>query len=265
MHEVASKIPMLPVDLHRPRPVPPPEPAYTRDGTLPLLYEDDDEGDMGESFPHATTIVIVTTGIQAHLAGQPTLVVFMDMNLYYSDEDLKANISPDGMVVAPARLPADTYTSYRIGPDGPAPLAAFEVLSERSAQQRDLGEKAKVYASLRVPEYILIDVTGRFLPQKLLLKRLQPDGTYRDERDPDGGVTSRLGFRVVIEPDGWPRILKTATGRRNLRPTEAETAARAAEAAAQALQQEKTRNQELEAELARLRQQLEERPDSGKA
>ena len=103
MNEVASKIPILPMDLHRPRPPLPAEPAYTRDGTLPLLYEDDDEGDMGESNPHATTILILTMGIRAHLANRPALAVFFDMNLYYSDEDPKANVSPDGMVVAPAR------------------------------------------------------------------------------------------------------------------------------------------------------------------
>src|SRR5437660_4167104 len=99
------------------------------------------------------------------------------------------------MVVRPYQLLDEIVRSYTIGKDGPAPVLTAEVLSERSAQQRDLQEKMVVYARLGVAEYIVVDESGKHLPARLLLKRLQNDGTYKDEQDSDGGVTSKLGFR----------------------------------------------------------------------
>ena len=134
------------------------------------------------------------------------------MNLYYREgpphptTGSQPYVSPDAMVVqaVPGRW------TNRSPPTPSAKTArphcsTAEVLSERSAQQRDLRKRCVVYARLGVPEYILVDVTRQVLPERLLLKRLQKDGTYQDERDPDGGVTSKLGFRVVIEPDGLRR------------------------------------------------------------
>jgi hypothetical protein len=93
-------------------------------------------------------------------------------------------------------------------------------------------------------------VTGKFLPQKLLLKRLQADGTYKDERDADGGVTSKLGFRIIMDDDSRIRIINTATGHRYVRPLEAEAAATQAWQATE-------RARQLEDELARLREIIE--------
>ena len=128
--------------------------------------------------------------------------MFSNMNLYYHPRDPKAYVSPDTMLVEPFRELGEAVSSYRIGVDGPAPKLTLEVLSARTAQQRDLDEKVIVYAKLGVQEYILVDVTGVYLPERLLLKRLQPDGTWKDEQDPDGGVTSQLGFRLIIDNDG---------------------------------------------------------------
>jgi Uma2 family endonuclease len=220
---------------------------------IPLLYEDEEEEemDMGESNPHTVTTMILRCGVKAHLAAQTQYQVFTNLNLYYSAKDLGAYVSPDLMVVVPpAPLPEET-SSYRIGEEGPAPVLTMEVLSERSAQQSDLNKKVTVYAKLGVAEYILVDVTGRFLAQRLLLKRLQPDGTWKDEQDPDGGVTSVLGFRLIIDADGRLRVLHAATGKRYVRPEEADAA----------VEQAQTRVRDLEAELERLRQLLQNRPN----
>jgi Uma2 family endonuclease len=213
---------------------------------LPLLYEDDPEEDLGESNPHVLTDVILFVCLQAHLANQPGHQVFSNLNLYYlaaaSGERPPPYVSPDVMVVVPDRPLGEATSSYQIGRDGPAPVLVAEILSERSAQQRDLHDKVTLYARLGVAEYVLIDVTGAFLSRRLLLKRLQPDQTWRDEQDPDGGVTSRLGFRLVVDSDGALRVLDAATGSRYPRPREAVVRVR-----------------ELEAELERLRRVLGER------
>ena len=214
---------------------------------MPLLYEDDEEGDMGESNLHEVTNGILRTGLEAHLAGQAQYRVFSNLNLYYSPRDPKAYVSPDAMIVVPFNPLGADPKSYRIGKEGPAPILSAEVLSERSAQQRDLQEKISVYALLGVPEYILIDSSGVYLPQRLLLKRLQPDKSWQDTIDPDGGITSQLGFRLVIDSDNQLRVLDLATGRRYVRPSEAETEILHAE----------QRIRQLEAELDRLRQQMQ--------
>ena len=105
-----------------------------------------------------------------------------------------------------------------------------------------LDEKVILYAKLEIAEYIMVDLSGEYLPEKLLLKRLQPDGTWKDERDGDGGVTSLLGFRLIIDLDGMLSVVDTETRRRYVRPREA---------------QERLR--ELEAELERLRRSAEEK------
>jgi Uma2 family endonuclease len=215
-------------------------------------------------------MLILLTGLRAHLCSQSRYRVFANLNLYYHPTVLRAYVSPDVMVTEPARpLPRD-LGSYRIGAEGPAPILTAEVLSRRTYEQGDLIRKPIIYAQLGVPEYVLVDVTGEFLPQLLLLRRLQPNGTWQDQqRDADGGITSRLGVRVVLEPDGQIRVVETATGKRYPRPEEAPALAEkwAAEAQARRLAEERERLaeegkrqaeervRELEAELARLRSQ----------
>lgn len=237
------------------------------DGQIPILYEDEDEGDMGEANYHVLADEILHIGLIEFLKEhRPKCQPFSNMNLYYLDGPPHPRtgsapyVSPDAMVVEPYKpLPEDTV-SYKIGRDGPAPLLAIEVLSGRSGQQRDLTEKAVTYRQLRIAEYILVDITGRHLPEKLLLKRLEADGEYHDFRDADGGVTSELGFRLVMEVDGL-RVVETATGHRYARPTEAETLAKAKRAAEEQTRQEYAAREKAERERDALQdriRQLEE-------
>jgi hypothetical protein len=212
---------------------------------MPLIYEDDDEGDMGEASIHTDTVDIAFYGVGAHLADQEQLRVFTNLNLYYSPTDRKAYASPDLMVAEPEEAQAE-FTSYRIGTDGPTPFMVGEVLSERTAQQGDLREKLRIYALLGIREYTLMDVTGVYLRERLLLKRLRRNRTWKDEQDPDGGVTSRLGFRIIIDTDDRIRVLDAATGAPYARPDEAQ-------AEAEARRQAEERIRVLEEELARLR------------
>lgn len=216
---------------------------------IPILYEDEEEGDMGEANYHVLADEVLHICLSAHFREhQPECQVFSNMNLYYLDGPAHPQtgsapyISPDTMVVKPYHLLPEKTRSYKIGRDGPPPLASIEILSDRSAQQRDLNEKMVVCRMLRIAEYILVDEIGKFLPQGLLLKRLGPDGEYHDFRDPDGGITSNLGFRIVREPDGL-RVIHTLSGYRYIRPMESEQVAKAQRMAEQArLIAEKARN-----------------------
>ena len=228
---------------------------------LPLLYEDEGQEEMGETRPHNLVEGILQTALTAHFAARPGHEVLADMNLYYHPDDKRVYVSPDLMVVTPpAPLPLGLRV-YRIGTTGPAPVLAVEVLSRRTFQQHDLTLKPGLYADLGVREYWLLDATEEFLPERLLLRTLDPgDRTWTDESDQGAGLTSRFGFRVVFQPDGLPRVFDAATGWAYPRPDEADAeargravaeAARQAEAAARLAAEARVR--ELEAELARLR------------
>ncbi len=235
-----------------------PQPVLGDD--LPILYEDEEEDDLGESSPHVSTDEILHICLLAHFATRPEYRVFSNMNLYYQPRAFRETsklpyVSPDTMVVVPFHPLGDDVTSYQIGKDGPAPLT-IEVLSERSAQQRDLAEKITVYAKLGVKEYFLVDPGGKYLSRRLLLKRLQQDGTWSDEQDSDGGVSSGLGFRLAMDSAGRPQVLDVATGRPYVRPTEA--VQRVTEAERRATEAE-NRARDLEAEIARLRQALDKK------
>ncbi len=201
---------------------------------VPILYEDEEEEDMGESNIHVVTDEILHICLKGFLVRcHPQYQAFSNMNLYYRKEPLHPRtksppyVSPDLMLVMPYQLLPEEVRSYTIGKEGPPPVLCAEILSERSAQQRDLAEKVRLYALFGVAEYILVDVTGKFLPKRLLLKKLQADGTYLDDQDADGGVTSSFGFRLLIEADGHLRLVDAATGRRYVRPADAEAEAEA--------------------------------------
>ncbi len=206
---------------------------------MPVLFEDEGQEEMGETEIHTKATGIVFWGLKAHLADRSEYQVFSDLNCYYHPVQRWAYVSPDVMVVVPGQPLVEPVTSYRISAGCPAPMLVVEVLSRRSFQQQDLTNKPEIYADLRVAEYILADPTSHFLPQRLLLKCLRIDSTWKDEQDEDGGVTSRLGFRIVIEDDGQLRMIDVQTGKRYARPEEAQSMA--------------DRVVALEEELARLR------------
>ncbi len=241
---------------------------------IPVLYEDEGLDELGESVPHNKADSAISAGLVAHFVDRPNMRVLTNLNLHYHPVDRGAYVSPDEMIVE-GGSELDELKSYVIGEDGPRPLVTIEVLSKRSYQQQDLSAKPQIYAFTGVLEYILVDVPGEFMAERLLLKRLQPDGTWRDHRDADGGVTSMLGFRITIEPNNELRLLDAATGKKYLRPNEVEptrialeTRRRSAELLAEQecerTEQERERAEaaeqraaKLEAELAQLRKQFD--------
>ena len=209
------------------RSAPPIEPLPLILDGMPFLYEDEEEveHDMGDANQHTVAAGIVFYGITAHLTPASPYRAYANLNLYYRTDDRAAYVSSDVMIVAPFELPADDLTSYRIGETGPAPIMTVEILSPRTAQQRDLTDKRDAYALMGVREYLIVDVMGIADQGPLLLKRLREDRTWEDVVDPDGGVTSQLGFRIVLESDGQVRLVDAITGKRYARPNEAQAEA----------------------------------------
>jgi len=208
---------------------------------------------MGESTLHTRTCEILAYGLEFHFARRRSFRVFRNLNCYYSDEKPHLFVAPDAMVVETVQpLPAE-LSSYRIGQDGPVPLLMAEVLSPRTCVKGDLEAKPVLFKALGIREYIVIDVPGDLMAKKLVLMRRQDDGSWTEEQDADGGVTSELGFRLVIDADGQLRVIDTQSGRPYPRPSDAWTAEERFAAEAQARRQAEERNRALEEEVARLR------------
>jgi Uma2 family endonuclease len=195
---------------------------------IPIIYEDDEFEDilMGENLGHYRAGGILFFCLEAHLARrQPGLLAACNLNCYYrakpksKKSGRKPYFSADVMVI-PKGAFGDQPTSYTIGKDGPPPFFVCEILSQLSGKIRDPIEKPEIYANLGVTEYLLVDELGRFLPQPLLLKTLRDDRTWEESVDDDGGITSRLGFRVIH--DGAVRVIDSSTGKAYVRPGEAE-------------------------------------------
>lgn len=184
---------------------------------LPILYEDEGQENMGETRPHSMSLRILELGMEDHLSDRTDHTVVHDMNLYYHPRDLGAYVSPDLMVVVTDPPLPQGQTSYRIGEHGPAPILVVEALSRRSFQQQDLTNKPVIYSRLGVREYVLVDVTGQFLPQRLELRKLQDDRTWQVLRDPDGGVTSELGFRIIFDESDQLLAVNVESGEPYLR------------------------------------------------
>ena len=206
------------------------------DDDIPILYEDEEEV-MGEANLHAWANIILFGCLPSLLKErQPDCPVYANLNCYYEVKGRRSprtgrrpNFASDIMIVRPYReLPA-TISSYTIGEDGPQPLTVLEVMSRETAANRDLNEKLVLYRKLKIKEYILVDLSGQFLPQMLLLKRLQRSGRWKDVTDPDGGLTSELGFRLMIDPTETYglQVVDAMTGIKRIRPWDSESRVRA--------------------------------------
>jgi hypothetical protein len=198
---------------------------------LPVLYGDTDQ--LGEADFHVAAVETLHVCLKAHLRRRPRLRVFSGMALVHNPDSPYGYVVPDIMVVEPAVLLGKDLSSYQVGKEGPCPILVIEVLSWLSWQWGDLSFKPKVYARLGVSE---------FLPVRM--QRLQQDGTWQEERDRDGGVTSHLGFRLLVDSDDRLLILDAKTGTRYVTPDEAQSTVETLE----------QRNRELETELKLLRQ-----------
>jgi hypothetical protein len=179
---------------------------------------------MGDSTVHTLSADILLYGLTFHFALHAAYRVFGNLNLYFSQAFPNLFLTPDVMVVKAARRLPQALASYRIGEQGPAPVLAGEVLSPRTYREGDLTGKPLTYGEIGIDEYLLVDVTGQLLRQRLLLLQRQRDGSWSDKQDADGGITSRLDFRVIMDDDGQIRVTDAKTGKRYARPDQAQTA-----------------------------------------
>jgi Uma2 family endonuclease len=225
---------------------------------LPVLFENEGQEHMGETAAHTHAAHTAFAGLAAHFADKPEYRVFANLSLYYHPINRAAYVSPDVMVVCPARPLGDDIASYRIGHDGPPPLLVVEVLGRRSLQQQDLTLKPIVYAQIGVKELLFVDTTGEIMPERLRLRRLQlRDETWLDvPPDAKGALMSAFNFSVIIEADKKVRFSNPAIKQPYPRLEETHNVVTAWSIAMETLAEAKKARRKAEEQVKQLKSQL---------
>jgi Uma2 family endonuclease len=205
-----------------------------------VVYPVRDGKPMAETDKHAAVMIYAQEALGLFFQDRQDSVYVSGNNfVFWREGDPKARVSPDVYVVfgVPMRL-RDSYKAWEEGDHLPA--FVLEVTSKKT-QAEDNGPKFHIYEQvLQVPEYIRFDPTGDYLMPHLQGFRLV-DGFY-SPIPMEGGDrihSEQLGLYLVMESERL-RLLDPTTGA--FLPT---------------LQEAEEKRRDAEAEVARLRAELD--------
>lgn len=187
---------------------------------------------------------------------QPSTVIFSDVKFAWGIEDLKGP-APDVAVVPNVRDPERPRTWFYVEKEGTRPIFILEIVSP-DYRQADLEKKIPIYAQAKIEEYFIIDShlqpkSGRvnyevigYRLRGAVYEAIQPDERgwlYSATNDVWIGANEQRDGFIVVDADTDERILP------DQERADAEAAARV----------EAERQLEImAAELARLRQELDQ-------
>ena len=233
----------------------------------------DAPGPPEDAMQQDDTIHQVMSVLRARYEDDPTVLCSDETNLIYDSAVPGSVVVPDGYIVfgVDAGTIKRERRSYRIDEWGQSPAFVLEVASESTASN-DLNEKREIYARMGAQEYWRLDRLRYLYGEPLVGERLV-NGEYERlelHREANGDVwcgSEVLGIEFVYRPEGdYGRFLlrDSATGEWLNTLAEERAAHAATEAARQAAEAEaeverqmrqaaEARNEELEAELERLR------------
>jgi len=214
-----------------------------------IIYPSSDGKPVAETYDHLYAILITLEVLRQYLTGEQATVLGNQF-LYYSKGFPKLRIAPDVMVIFDVQ--PGGRDNYKIWEEGQVPAVIFEITSPGTKDQ-DLISKKDLYAQLEVKEYWLFDPKGQWITEKLQGYRLRGE-TYELITD---NLSEPLQLRLAVE-DKLIGFYRLDTGEKLLIPSELATALEQAQAQAE---QERQRREELEAQLARYRQQFGELPE----
>lgn len=220
-----------------------------------IHYPDSDGKPMAEHDPQYRCITDTRFALEQFFRACKEVYVGADLLMYYEEGDPTKSVAPDVLVAL--GVPKGIRRNYLIWEEGKAPDVVFEFASP-GTWQADLGWKFGLYQGLGVKEYFLFDPLAEYFDPPLQGYRLvgrtyQPIPSLSSERGVLGLFSEVLGLELWMRPDGgegMPYVLRLYDPTAEawlLTPAEEAEARRQAEA----------RVAELEAELERLRAQLE--------
>jgi Uma2 family endonuclease len=223
--------------------------------TTQIIYPSSDGEPVAETYDHLYVILTTLEVLKQYLTGRQATVL-ANQFLYYSQGFPRLRIAPDVMVIFDVE--PGGRDNYKTWEEGQVPVVIFEMTS-KGTQDQDKTFKKTLYEQLGVQEYWLFDPKGEWIEHKLQGFRLRGE-TYEPITD---SRSEPLQLRLVVEGK-LISFYREDTGEKLLIPDELaqalnqETQARqqAEERANQAQQQ----LAEMEATLARYREQFGELP-----
>ena len=226
-----------------------------------VFYPESDGQPMAETDVHRDLMAM----LREYFHADPHVYISGNLLLYYEEGNPRRSVAPDVFVVK--GIPGDRRRIYKLWEEGQPPDVVFEVTS-RSTRREDLRTKHDLYARLGVTEYFLFDPLGEYLRPPFQGYRLEQNRYVPLRPAEDGSLWSTM-LGLALHPRGEHLRLFDPESRRWLPTPQEETVARrAAElraataearmvAEADARQVAEARAADAEAELARLRAQLD--------
>ena len=255
---------------------------------VPLTAEDLLDPQLGDevpqSDPHHELLLVVDELLTRHFASRADVYVASDLKMIWGIPGLPGP-SPDVAVIPGVRRKRDPdRTVFNVVRERTRPSLVIEIVSSTDAEIRanDYEKKVEIYQRAGIPEYLILDPPTSFTQGRLLLTgyRLGPKGRYK-KIEPDGKgrlLSETTGLLFGVAEDGRTiRVFRAVSGEPLNTPLELEEiqriareqAAREAEARKAAEEQAaretvarkaaEKRALAAEAEIARLRAQLERR------
>jgi Uma2 family endonuclease len=228
--------------------------------TANVYYPESDGQPMAETDLHREVMTDLINGLKRRYAEAPDVYVSGNLFVYDVQGNPRSSFSPDVFVAK--GVPNELRRIYKIWKEGEVPCFIIEVTSAKTRNE-DTGSKKTRYERLGCEEYVLFDPEGDYLHPRLQGYCLERGHYQPLPANPDGSLFSRT-TGLILRVEGIKlRLVDAATGEELLwdeeyapRLKEAEErAAREAEARRAA----EERAAQAEAEITRLRRELEER------
>ena len=200
-----------------------------------IYYPESDGKPLAETDLHRIVIVNTYQKLEAYYEDRDDVYVSGNLLIYDVPGKTRRSISPDVMVVF--GIKKKMRRTYKIWEEGKAPDFVMEVTS-KSTYKNDLKKKKSRYAQIGVREYFLYDPERSYLSDSLIGFQLNEDGKYDTiPLSQDNGILSAvLGIEFSIQSDDIGLYVPTSE---------------------QWLQTPAEKAQQAEAEVARLRSEIE--------
>jgi len=227
----------------------------TAHGKVPI-YPESDGKPMAETDVHRNLLADLVFTLENYFQTQPDVYVSGNLLVYYVEGNPAKCFAPDVFVVQ--GVPKEERRNYKIWEEGVAPQFIIE-LSSRKTSREDLQTKWRLYEELGVQEYFIFDPEYDYLDEPLIGYRLE-NGKYVELEIKDHRVISNTLRLELVDTGNTLRLLDPATGQFLPNSQEAASAQEQLQVALQAEKEARQQAAELEAKLARYREQFGELP-----
>ncbi len=229
---------------------------------IPLTPEDfldpQLEDKMVQGWPHSRNVHVLYQMLEQHLQSEDDVIVLSDVK-HLLGPGLPGP-APDVSIIRGAKNPDPELSSFDVIEQGVVPCLVIEVVSPFDSRIRrtDEVDKVKLYERVGIPEFLLVDMPRRATGYRFRIKghRLSPERRYRPiEPDAQGFLLSETTqLRFGVSPTGdRVEVIDARTGERLLSEEEVRQAHKAAKEAAA---REEAARKVAEAELERLRAEI---------